>query len=108
MRSFPRLPACLFALAPLPTQAKDNPAKGRPPAQVGADIDRIINQRLASAKVPPSPRTEDGEFIRRATIDLIGRIPIGERAGAFLDSKDADKRRKLIDELLASPEYGRH
>ena len=67
MRSSLWLAACLLALAPLPAQAKDAPNKGRPPAQVAADIDRIINQRLASGKVPPSPRAEDGEFIRRAT-----------------------------------------
>src|SRR5262249_10169735 len=30
------------------------------------------------------------------------------RARAFLDSTDPDKRRKLVDELLASPDLGRH
>ena len=31
-----------------------------------------------------------------------------EKAAAFLDSKEPNKRAKLIDELLASPAYGRH
>ena len=37
-----------------------------------------------------------------------GVIPSGEKSAAFLDSTDPDKRAKLIDELLASPAYGRH
>jgi len=86
-------------------------AKGagpRAPAAVAADIDREINAQLAEAKLPPSPRAADGEFLRRAYLDIIGRVPRFEEATAFLDSQDAGKRARLIDDLLARPEYGRH
>jgi hypothetical protein len=83
-------------------------AEPRDPAQVAAAIDKAINQRLAKEKIPASPRTEDAEFLRRLYLDLTGKIPTAEKAAAFLDSKDPDKRAKLIDELLASPDYGRN
>src|SRR4029077_13055847 len=47
-------------------------------------------------------------FLRRAYLDITGAIPSPEKAAAFLDSTDPDKRAKLIDELLASPAFGRH
>jgi hypothetical protein len=52
------------------------------------------------------PRGDDPEFLRRVYIDLTGRVPTAEQAIAFLDSKDPDKRAKLIDTLLASPQFG--
>jgi hypothetical protein len=80
----------------------------RSPQTVAREIDREIDQSLTESKVGPSPLADDAEFLRRVSLDLIGRIPTLERTVAFLDSKDPDKRAKLIDELLASPEYGRH
>ncbi|MBA4065663.1 MAG: hypothetical protein C0501_18490 [Isosphaera sp.] len=80
----------------------------RTPAEVARLIDREVGSRLAAAKVPASPRADDAEFLRRASLDIAGRPPTAGRAAAFLDSKDPDKRAKLVDELLASPDYGRH
>ena len=84
----------------------DHPA--RDPVPVVAAADREIDRALAAAKVPASPSADDAEFLRRAYLDIAGRIPTAERATAFLDSTDPDKRRKLIDELLASQDFGRH
>jgi hypothetical protein len=53
-------------------------------------------------------RADEAEFVRRIHLDLIGRIPEANRVAAFLDSREPDKTAKLIDELLASPEYGRN
>jgi len=55
-----------------------------------------------------APRCSDEEFLRRVYLDLTGCIPTTADARAFLDDKDADKRIKLIDRLLASPEHARH
>jgi hypothetical protein len=85
------------------------------PATPGAEtvaltkqIDRFIQERLDEGKIPASPLADDAEFLRRVYLDLTGRIPSHEQTTAFLDSKDADKRTKLIDELLSRPEYGLH
>jgi hypothetical protein len=71
-------------------------------------IDEQIDKKLAAAKVPPSPLASDEEFLRRAYLDLTGVIPSAEQAHAFLASTDPKKRARLIDELLESPNFGRH
>ena len=70
-------------------------------------IDAEIGRKLADAKITPSARSTDEEFLRRAYLDITGVIPTADKAGAFLDDKSADKRAKLIDELLADPNFGR-
>lgn len=71
-------------------------------------IDQAINQRLSAEQVKASPLADDAEFLRRISLDITGVIPTADRVAAFLDSKDPDKRAKLIDELLADSQYGRH
>lgn len=71
-------------------------------------IDRGIADRLKSENVPASALADDAEFLRRASLDITGIIPTADRAVAFLDSKDPNKRALLIDELLASQKFGRH
>jgi hypothetical protein len=80
----------------------------REPAVVAAAIDTLIDERLASAGVSASPAAADGEFSRRATLDILGRIPTSPEAIAFLDDADPDKCARLIDRLLADPQYGEH
>jgi hypothetical protein len=71
-------------------------------------IDRQVRQKLDSEKIPASARADDAEFLRRAYLDITGVIPPSEKVVAFLDNKEAHKRAKLVDDLLASPAYGRH
>jgi hypothetical protein len=84
------------------------PLPTRDPAPLVAGIDREWRRALDRAGVEPAAEADDAEFLRRATLDLTGRVPSWQRARAFLDDRDPDKRRKLVDELLAGPEYGRH
>lgn len=83
------------------------PAVKRGAAATAKAVDDAIDARLAAAKVSPAPPADDAEFLRRAYLDLVGVIPTAEQAAAFLDSKNADKRAKLIDALLEAPEYGK-
>ncbi|MFO0879023.1 MAG: DUF1549 and DUF1553 domain-containing protein [Gemmataceae bacterium] len=76
--------------------------------QLARHLDRLILETLHAEKTEPSPRCSDEEFVRRVYLDLTGKIPTAEQALAFLDSREANKRAQLIDELLASKEYGRH
>ena len=55
-----------------------------------------------------APLAADDEFLRRITLDLTGTLPTREQTQQFLDDADPDKRHKLIEQLLASPEYARH
>lgn len=54
-----------------------------------------------------APRASDAEFLRRATLDLAGTIPTADQVRAFLADADPAKREKLVDRLLASPDYAR-
>lgn len=70
-------------------------------------IDQEINQALKSEGVPASSLAADAEFYRRVHLDLVGVVPTPEKVLAFLDSKDANKRAKVIDELLADERFGK-
>jgi hypothetical protein len=71
----------------------------------GGSIDSHIFGALSAAGVAPAPQTTDLEFIRRATLDLTGRIPTPDRIALFLADSSPDKRAKLVDELIARPEW---
>lgn len=55
--------------------------------------------------ITPAPPTTDWEFVRRVTLDLTGRIPTPDRVLSFVADTTPDKRAKLIDELLATPQW---
>jgi len=76
------------------------------PKQVAEAIDEQIERGLSASKTKAAPRTDDAEFLRRVYVDLTGRIPTPEKAAAFLDNTAANKRAKLIDDLLATPQFG--
>ena len=61
--------------------------------------------KLENLNLPPSPPAGDAEFLRRAFIDTIGVLPTVDETRAFLADTSADKRDKLIDALLARPEF---
>ncbi len=68
-------------------------------------IDELVFANLKELGVPPSPLCDDATFLRRVTLDIGGRIPTAAEATAFLTSTAADKRERVIDDLLASPDY---
>src|SRR6266851_1505371 len=70
------------------------------PAALAAKIDEHLAKRWAEVKAPP-PRAEDAEFVRRAYLDLAGRIPSVAETRLFLADEQAERWQKLIDRLLA-------
>ena len=68
-------------------------------------IDDEVLAKLKSLNLPPSPRCDDSTFIRRAYLDTIGMLPTAEETKAFLADESDDKRDRLIDDLLARPEF---
>jgi hypothetical protein len=71
-------------------------------------IDEEIDKRLDAEKISTSAAADDAEFVRRVYLDLTGVIPSAAKVAEFIDSKAATKRAMLIDQLLESPEFGRH
>ncbi len=99
------------------------PAAGQSPGRTtGARLDYIdamLKESWDENNVKPSRRASDEEFLRRAYLDVLGRIPNIQEASAFLRStdnkkkskdKDGDleKRAKLVEYLLADPDYSKN
>ena len=68
-------------------------------------VDEAVFARQRELQLLPAPVASDEVFLRRVYLDVIGALPTPEEARAFLDSKDADKRAKLIDKLLERDEF---
>ncbi len=73
-----------------------------------AQIDAIVNKGLADNGVKPSPSLKDEQFLRRAYLELGGRIPSFQEAMNFINAKSKDKRAELVDSLLESPDFVSH
>lgn len=71
-------------------------------------IDDQVYAKLQRLGIRPSEIVSDEVFLRRVHVDLIGRFPSAAEARRFLESKDSDKRSKLVDGLLERPEYVDH
>src|SRR5579872_2231863 len=81
------------------------PTYGFQQSQQAGTIDSYIQQDWAANGITPAPMTTDWEFIRRITLDLTGRIPAPADVLTFVANTDPQKRSKLIDQLLSSPEW---
>jgi len=83
----------------------DGSSPGKVPLDTNNPIDRYLFARLDELGVKPAFASSDAEFIRRVTLDLTGRIPAGDRVIQFLADHTPDKRRRLVDELIASEAF---
>ncbi len=68
-------------------------------------IDTHAVNRWKKLGITPSELCSDSEFLRRSTLDLLGRLPTPDEARAFLADKSDVKRAKLIDRLLEDRDY---
>ncbi len=66
-------------------------------------IDREVFAKLKRLNVVPSDLADDGEFLRRVTLDTTGMLPTAKEVLDFETDPSADKRARKIDELLAHP-----
>jgi hypothetical protein len=78
-----------------------------PPTLTPAELDRLVDRHLTKndPKVEPAPITTDVEFVRRIFFDLIGKPPTPEQFAAFVRDRSHDKRGRLIEGLLNSPDW---
>ncbi len=68
-------------------------------------IDVEIFGKMAADGVRPTVRSSDAEFLRRATLDLVGQIPDAATLAAFVADQHPDKRARLVDNLLRSDAF---
>lgn len=72
------------------------------------EIDRFVLARLEQEQLAPSPATDRATFIRRVSLDLIGVPPTIAEVNEFVQDSTDDATEKLVDRLLASPQFGEH
>lgn len=68
-------------------------------------IDEAVFAKLKLLGIPPSPLADDATFLRRVYVDITGTLPTEEKVREFLADQNPQKRDRLIDELIDSPEY---
>lgn len=68
-------------------------------------IDQLVDAERVG---PPSTICSDSEFLRRAYLDLLGKIPSAAEARAFLADNTSEKRALLVDSLLENSHFDRN
>ncbi len=68
-------------------------------------IDELALAKWKKLGITPSGLCTDGEFIRRVSLDLCGKLPTPDQVRAFLADRSADKRARLIDRCLDDKDY---
>jgi hypothetical protein len=68
-------------------------------------VDGHTHRKWQQLGLVPSGLCTDEQFIRRVSLDITGTLPTPTELSAFLADKDEKKRAKLVDALLAKPEY---
>jgi hypothetical protein len=75
---------------------------------IAAAIDFYVDARLATGDISPAARATDTTLLRRAMLDLVGRIPTAAEARQYLASTEENKLEKIVDHLLADQAFIRH
>ncbi len=81
------------------------PASLKEAASVADKILAKENQAVKGAQPRPAPGIDDAAFLRRLSVDLIGRIPTIEEINAFEKESPGNRREKLVDKLLDHPRF---
>ncbi len=97
-----------LAIARITVPYESNPARANDVADRRKPrnfIDEQVDKQLARLNLPASPACTDAEFVRRAYVDTIGRLPEVEEVKAFLADATPARRDMLIESLLKRPEF---
>src|SRR6185369_14703179 len=102
-----KLSATAEAVAPSGRRRATNPPAINPAQQIPVVnfIDVDVLAKMTADGVTPTTLSSDEEFLRRVTLDLTGQIPDSAAVTAFVADTAADKRAKMIDQLLASDAF---
>lgn len=69
------------------------------------EVDRLIAMENADRKVQSAPVIDDLAFLRRVTIDIVGRIPTESEIRDFMAAPQAERRSAVIDRLLQDDRF---
>ena len=92
------------AATPVPPPAQ-NPFESMAAVAPRNKIDDSVFGQLKRLNIRAASLSSDAVFVRRAYLDVIGTLPTGDEARAFIEDQSPSKRTALIDRLLERPEY---
>lgn len=105
----------LVLLAALAAGLLAQPASSREPVKAAPQdesptqlINRVLKDVWKENKLTPPRKTTDAEFAKKLYTDLTGKAPTAAQVAAFENDKAADKRAKLIEQLLSEKEFATH
>jgi hypothetical protein len=97
---------------PAPPPQETAPAFARKPAArahaalTSTQLDSLMDRHVGGIRT--ASLIDDEAFLRRLTLDLVGRQPTPDEMSAFLADTSADKRTQIVEKLLAAPEFGQN
>jgi hypothetical protein len=94
-----------WAFQPL-TRSAVPPLRSAPRPSVRNPIDNFVFAALEKHGLAPSPEADRHALVRRVYFDAIGLPPTPAQVEAFLTDTAPDAYEKLVDRLLASPQFG--
>jgi len=68
-------------------------------------IDQLVHDKLHKLRILPSGVCSDQEFLRRASIDIVGVVPSAQEVTSFVADANPKKREALVDKLLDRKEF---
>jgi len=73
----------------------------------GADVSQILNRENAELKIELKPvdLVDDMAYLRRVSVDLIGRIPSHEEIQEYMAWAPGERRSKIVDKLMSDPRF---
>ena len=92
------------AVARLLIPSREEPTEWEPPPSTNL-IDPFVFGKLRDLNLAPVATCTDGEFARRAALDICGVLPAPEEVAELASSSRADKRALWVEHLLERPEY---
>lgn len=100
---------------PMPRVVADSATKAAPAGASEASVERLthaidtaFDRFWKENGITPATLADDAEFLRRASLDIMGRIPSPTEVRTFLAGKDPKKRAKVVDEMLGRTGYLNH
>ncbi|MBT8043468.1 MAG: DUF1549 domain-containing protein, partial [Verrucomicrobiae bacterium] len=85
---------------------KQSPPKLKHASWIKTPMDQFVLSRLEKEDLAPTSTADRAQWLRRASLDLIGLPPKQEELKAFLTDKAPDAYEKQVTRLLASPHFG--
>lgn len=98
----------LLAILPPTADARTNDQRFAAAPVIAAKTDAFLAQHWQSEGIHPAIDCDDVGFLRRVTLDLVGRIPTVAEATVFAADHSQNKRSDIIRRLIEGPEYALH